>query len=192
MPADAGIDNGGTGFFDGFAQLHHLIPGLPAFYKVQHRQAVNDNELGADRLPHAANDLHRQLHAVLERSAPFVSTLIGSLTQELVNEIPFRPHNLNAVITGQFRQFCGADEVINLLIDALGGERTGLERRNRRLGGRGGYAERLVAIAASMKQLQANLAASVMNFTGDMTVKHGGAAMVHGGRQGRKLADKVG
>ena len=51
-----------------------------------------------DRFARAAHDLDRQAHAVLAVAAPGVVALVGARGEELVDEVAFRAHDLDAVV----------------------------------------------------------------------------------------------
>ncbi len=87
--------------------------------------------------------------------------------QELVDEITFRAHYLDAVITGLLGQRSAIDEVGNLLLDALLVQLTRLERIDRRLDGarRNGFGA--VGITPGMQNLHADLAAGLMHGLGN-------------------------
>ena len=55
---------------DGLGQLHHLGPAAAVGDQVEHRQAVDDDEVRPDRLAHARDDLHRQAHPVVVACHP--------------------------------------------------------------------------------------------------------------------------
>jgi hypothetical protein len=70
------------------------------FDQVQHRQAVDDDEVLAHALARAANDFQRQADAVLVTAPPFIAALVGALDDELVDEITLGAHDLDPVIAG--------------------------------------------------------------------------------------------
>ncbi len=102
VPADAGVDDRRTGLLDGLGQLHDLFPAAAAFHQIEHRQAEDNDEVRADRFAHPADDLYRQAHAVFVGAAPAVSAMVGVGRKELVNEITFGAHDLDAVVLGFF------------------------------------------------------------------------------------------
>ena len=79
VPANAGVDDVGAASGHGLAQGDDLVPRAAAGHQVDHRQAVNDDEVLANGLAHAADDLHRQAHAVAVVTAPFVAPQVGGL-----------------------------------------------------------------------------------------------------------------
>ena len=119
VPANTGVNDGGAGLFDGLAQGHDLIPGLAAFYQVQHGQPVDNDEVRPHGFAHAPDNFHRQAHTVFVGPAPFVGSLIGPLAQKLVDEIAFRAHHFNAVVAGELCEFRGTDEIVDLPFNAF-------------------------------------------------------------------------
>ena len=176
MPADAGVDQRGAGGFDGLGQHHHLVPGLAVGNQVEHRQAVNDDEIWPHRRAHAPHDLDRKAHAVLVGAAPVVLPLVGVGDQKLVDQIPLRAHDLDAVISGFSGQLSAAHEGANLPFDAVGGQRAGRKRRDRAFDPGGRHVERVITVAARVQNLQRDLAALVMHRLGNDPVGARGPA----------------
>ena len=173
VPADAGIDQGRAGFFDGFGQQDDLVPGAAAFNQIQHRQAIDDDEVRADGLTYATDDLHRQTHAVLVATAPTVGTVVGVGGEELVNEITFRPHDLHTVVLGLLGQHGAGDEILDLLLDAFLVQLFRLERIDRRLNGARRYRFRAVGVATGVENLHADLAVRSVHGAGHDLVLFG-------------------
>ncbi len=167
VPADTGIDQGGAGLLDGLGQQHDLVPGAATLDQIEHRQAIDDDEVRPDRLAHATHDFHRQAHAVLVAATPAVGAVVGVGHQELVDEITFRTHHLDTVITGLLGQRGAIDEVGDLLLDALFVQFLGLERIDRCLDGARRHRLRAVGIAPGMQDLHADLAAGLVHGLGD-------------------------
>ncbi len=119
MPADTGVDQRGASFFYSFAQLDHLLPAATFVNQIEHRQAVNNDELRPDTLADAADNLNRQPHPLLIVAAPVVVALVGALNNKLVNEIAFRAHDFDTVVAGILCQRCATDKVVNLLPDFI-------------------------------------------------------------------------
>ena len=186
VPADAGVDDGGAGLLDGLGQGHDLVPGAAALDQVEHGQAVDDDEVRAHGLANAADDLHRQAHAVLVAATPAVGAVVGVGDQELVDEVAFRPHHLDAVILGLLGQLGAVDEVVDLLLDAVLVQLVGLERVDRRLDGAGCDQFRAVGVAAGMQDLHGDLAAGLVHRAGDNLVLLG---FFRGGQLGRTGVD---
>ena len=137
VPADAGVDDRGAGLLDLLRQLDHLVESGPFRHEVDHRQAVDDDEIGAHSFSHPAHDLDGQTNAVFVRAAPTVCALVGVLHDELVEEIAFRAHHLDAVIARLARTYGGGDDICDLLFDPLLVQLLRCEGGNRRLDGRG-------------------------------------------------------
>ena len=131
MPADAGIDDAGSGRLDGLGQRHDFIPLLAALDQVEHRQAIDDDEVATDRLARAPHDLDRQAHPALGIAAPGIVAVVGAFGDELVDQIAFRTHHFHAVVTGFPRQPCATDEVVDGVLDASRRQRARGERRDR-------------------------------------------------------------
>ena len=118
MPSDAGIDEGGTGFFDGLRELHYFMPRAAAGYQVNQRQPEDDDEIRPNRFAHTGDDLDGQAHAILIAAAPFVSASIGVRGEEFIDEIPLRAHDFDTVITGLTREGRTTYKAANLALDA--------------------------------------------------------------------------
>src|SRR5690606_32919906 len=109
-------------------------------------------------------------HAVLVAAAPAVGALVGVRSQELVDEVTFRTHDLDAVVTGLLGQRGAIDEVLNLLFDTFLVQLTGLERVDRRLDRAWRHGFRAVGITTGVEDLQADLAARLVHGPGDNLV----------------------
>ncbi len=166
VPADPGIDDGCARFLDLFGQHHHFFMGRPIGHQIDHRQTVDDDEILANRLAAAAYHLDRQAHPVFIGSAPAVLALVDMGHQELVEEIPLGPHDLDSVISGLTRPHRGGDEILDLLLDPFLIQRLRWKRRNRGFDGRGRNAFRPIGIAPRMQDLHGDLAACLMHRVG--------------------------
>src|SRR5690606_40295257 len=93
------VNNRGAGLFDLLGQQHHFFPGAAIFDQVQHGQAIDDDEIGANPLPDPTHDFNGQTDPVLIGAAPFVGTLVGMGNNELVDEVTFGAHDLHAVVS---------------------------------------------------------------------------------------------
>ena len=171
MPADAGIDDRGAGGLDGLGLGDDLLPLVAVFHQVQQRQPVDDDEVGAAGLAHPAHDFHREAHALLRRAAPGVVALVGARRGEFVDEIAFRTHHFDAVVAGFARAACRIGVGGDLPLHAARGQRARGERVDRRLELRGRDRERVIAIAAGMQQLQADLRIVFVGRGGDELVR---------------------
>jgi hypothetical protein len=118
VPADAGIDDGGAGALDRLGQLHDFFPRAAVGDQVDHRQAVDDDEVAADGFARALDDLHRKAHAVGIAAAPVVGALVGVGDEELVDEVALGTHDLDAVVAGLAGQHGAAHEGADLAFDA--------------------------------------------------------------------------
>ena len=75
---------------------------------------------GPVRLADAADDFDREAHALLRRAAPGIGALVGARRQELVDQIAFRAHHLDAVVAGLAREHGAVDVGLDLPFDAPG------------------------------------------------------------------------
>ena len=180
MPANPGIDDGGSCPLNGLAQRHDLIPGLATLDQVQHGQPVDNDKFRPNSLAHTADNLHGQAHTVLVRATPLVRSLVGPLTQKLVDEIAFGAHHLNAIITRKFGELRGTDEIVDLPFNPFRGKGAGLERAYRGLGCRCRDNQRLIAITPCVQDLHTDLTACLMHRTGHMTMQKSRCPIVHG------------
>ena len=170
MPADARIDQRGPCGLDGLALIDDLVPGIAALDQVQHGQAVDDDEVLADRLADMLDHLHRQPTTILHRPTPFILALVGAGAGELIQKIALAGHDLHAVVAGLFRQLGRAGVGLDLTPDAPGRQSPRAEWIDRGLGAGRRDRQRVVAVAPGMQQLQADLAALLMHRIGDLTV----------------------
>src|SRR5205823_1059834 len=109
VPADAGIEKRRARRFDRLGEPHDFLPGAAAFDEIEHRQAVDNDEVAPERLARAAHDLDGEPRAVLVRTAPFVYAPIGLRGDELVDEVAFGAHDLDTVVAGISCELCAAD-----------------------------------------------------------------------------------
>jgi hypothetical protein len=103
VPADAGVDDRGAGRLDGLGELHDFVPGAAVLDQVEHRQAEDDDEVGADLLARAAHDLDGEADAVLE-GRPIRRAVVGLRRDELVDQVALGAHDLDAVVAGLLRE----------------------------------------------------------------------------------------
>ena len=135
--------------------------------EVEHRQAIDDDEVAADRGARPRQDLERQAHAVLPASAPAVRAAVGARDQELVDEIALRAHHLHAVVARFLRERRAANECRDLALDAAIRELARRETGDGRLepGRRDG--ERMIGIATGVQDLHADAPAGRADGVGD-------------------------
>ncbi len=170
VPADTGVDDGRTGLLNRLGEHDDLIPGAAALDQIEHRQAIDDDEFRADRLAYAAHDLDRQAHAVFVAAAPAVGTLVDVGNQKLVDEVAFRAHDFDAVITRFLGQCGAAGKVGNLLFDPFLVQLLGGERVDRRLYRTGRDLLGAVGVTACVQNLHADLAAFGVHSVSDHLV----------------------
>ena len=129
VPADAGVQDRDARAFECLGQLHDFAPVAAIRHQVEHREPIDDDEIGADRCARARDDLYRQPHAVRVAAAPVVRAAVGMCGDELVDEVAFRTHDLDAVVTRLASQRGATHESADLALDATGAQRPGRERR---------------------------------------------------------------
>ena len=189
MPADAGVEDGRAGFFDGLRQLYHFVKGRAAFDQIEHGQAVDDDEMAADALAYATHDFNRETNAVCIRAAPFVGTLIGTRGDEFVDEVTFRTHDFHAVVAGCLRQCRAVDEIGDDLLDFFGGQFVRYEWVDRCFDGARRDQIRLVGVAAKVQNLHGDFAPFGVHGIGDDAVVLGfGFGGQHGAARHRTTA----
>jgi len=88
-----------------------------------------------------------------------VGSVVGVRDQELVDEVALAAHHLDAVVAGLARQLGAAHERADLALDAGRVQRARRERRDRALDARRCDAQRRIAVAAGVQDLQRDLAA---------------------------------
>ena len=167
MPADAGVDDRGAGGLDRARLGDDVVPAIAAFHQVEHRQPVDQDEVGAAGLAHATHDLHREAHAAGRIAAPGVVAPVGARRGELVQQVAFGAHDLDAVVAGVARARCRRREVADLALDRACAKGAGREGVDRCLQSRWRNRERMVGIAASVQQLHADLAVVRVHCGGD-------------------------
>jgi hypothetical protein len=91
----------GAGVLYRFCQHHGLFPAAAVGNQVDHGQAVDDDEIFADGLPRALDNLE-----------------VGVGDQEFVDEIAFRAHDLDAVVAGLARKLRAAHKIAYLFFHA--------------------------------------------------------------------------
>ena len=130
VPADAGIDDAGAGGFDRLGQSHDFAPVLPVLHQIEHRQAVDDDEVRAHRRTCAAHDLDGKTHAPSGIATPRVVTLVGVRGEKFVDQITLRAHHLDAVVANVLCHPRAVHEVVDGALDAAGGQGAGCKRGN--------------------------------------------------------------
>jgi hypothetical protein len=118
--------------------------------------------------------------------------MMKSRAQELVQQITFAAHHLDAVVAGLFRQLRTADVGRDRRFDAALRQRARTERGNRRLLGRARDHQRLVAVASRVQDLQQDLAALLVHGAGDAAVVRHVAQKIERAAEGQQPALPVG
>ena len=166
VPADAGVDEGGSGCLYGLGELNHLVLRGAAFNQVEHREAVNDDEVGAHPFARAAHDFHRETNAVLVAAAPFIVALVGASGYEFVEQVAFGAHDFHTVVAGRLRQRGAVHKVGDGLAHLLGAQRVGTKGVDGRLQGAGRDQVRVVSVAAKVENLHGDFAARLVHRVG--------------------------
>ena len=139
-------------------------------HQIQHGEAEDNDEVGADPLADGADNLHREAHPVFTAAAPAIGALVGALANELVDEIAFRAHHLDAVITGRLGQRCCSREVANGAADLPLAHGARFERGDGGLEGARRQTERMIGVTTGMEDLQRYLAPLLMHGAGHLLV----------------------
>ncbi len=186
VPAYARVQQRGARGLDGLGQRDHFLQRGAALHQVQHGQPVDDDEVPPQALARAPHDLHRKAHAARVAAAPFVIAVVGARSDELVDQIALRAHDLHAVVARMAGQGCAAHEVLDGLLHLVARQRMRHEGVDGRLQRAGRHQPGLVGIAAEVQDLHGDLAALGMNGLRDdavlvrlVLIDHHGAAL-HG------------
>ncbi|MNF91266.1 hypothetical protein D3C84_738610 [compost metagenome] len=170
MPADAGVDEAHPGLLQRLPERYDLLQGGALLHQIQHGEAEDDDEVGADPLANGPHDFQRETHAVFAAAAPAVAALVGTLADELVDEITFRPHHFHTVIARRLGQCRGRGEVPYGAADLPLAHGPRLEWRDGSPDGARRQAERMIGIATGMEDLQGYLAPLLMHGAGHLLV----------------------
>ncbi len=189
MPADAGVDDGGAGRLDLPGEVDDLVEGGAAGDQVEHGEAVDEDEVLADGLAGAADDLQREADPVLVRAAPAVGALVGRGGDELVDQVALGAHDLDTVVAGELGEAGGSDEVLNGPLDLDVAELVRHEGADGGLEGAGGDQVLVVGVAAEVEDLHRDLPALGVHRLGDHPVLGG---LVLGGEAGAALEGAAG
>ena len=63
-------------------------------------------------LAHPANDLDGEADAIVVAAAPLVRALVGLGDDELIDEVSFRAHNLDAAVATELGELCAASKCL--------------------------------------------------------------------------------
>ena len=99
VPADAEVEDARAGLLDLRGERGHLVPGLALLDEVEHRDAVDDDEV-ASRRPRARRARSRRRTGAASRGCRPTrrSRLVGARGEELVDQVALGPHDLDAVV----------------------------------------------------------------------------------------------
>ena len=192
VPADAGVDDRGANGLDRARLRDDVVPAVAAFHQVEHRQPVDQDEIGAAGLAHAAHDLHREAHAAGRVTAPGVGAPVGAWRSELVQQVAFRAHDLDAVVARVARPCRGGREGADLALDPAGAQRARGEGIDRRLQARRRDRQRVIGVTPRVQQLHADLAVVRVDRRGDRTVPADMPGLAHASGERLQPADDVG
>ncbi len=159
VPADTGVDDRRPGRLDLPGELHDLLQRRSAGHQVQHREPVDQDEVGADPLTDPAHDLDGEADAVLVRAAPAVLAVVGRRGDELVDQIALGAHDLDAVVPRALRERRGRDEVLDGRLDLVVGQGMGDEPADRRLDRARRHQAGVVRVAPEVQDLHGDPAA---------------------------------
>ena len=87
MPADAGIDDGGTGLFNRQSKLNDLFVAATAFNQIQHGKAVDNDKVSTDGFTHPSNGFQSKADTLVIFTPPAIIALVGACGNKLVNQI---------------------------------------------------------------------------------------------------------
>ena len=128
----------------------------------------------------------------LAKSPPQVGPVVGSAHQKLVDEVAFGAHDLDAIVASFTGQHGAADVGADGPFHAPSTERPRAELADGRLALGGRDAERMVAVAPAVQNLQGNAAIGCVDSIGHLAVLGRLAGTHEGSRRGGELACAVG
>ena len=163
VPTDAGVDQRRAGRLDRLRLGDDLVPRQAVVHQINHRQAIDKNEIGPAGLADAPHDFDGEPAASRRIAPPGVVAPVGPRRCELVDQVALGAHDLDAVIARVPGQPGAVDERGDLSADPEGAERTRREWVDGRLQPRGCDLQRVVAIPSGVQQLQADPAAMCMH-----------------------------
>src|SRR3989338_852346 len=115
VATDAGVDQRDARGGERSAELHGFLEAAAAFHQIEHGLTEDDDEVAAHALASALYHGQRHANAILETATPAVLALIGALGDELIEEVAFRAHDLDAVVTGALTEYRKVREILDLL-----------------------------------------------------------------------------
>ena len=133
MPANPGVDDGRSRRFNRFGQFGDFRQRAAVVDQIEHRQAVDDNEIVAGALAYRLNHLYGETHAPGIIAAPLVVALVGARGEKFVNQIALRAHHLDAVISRFTRQLGAVGKIIDQRQDLIVAQFMGGKTVDRRL-----------------------------------------------------------
>ena len=133
VPANPGVDNCRPRRFNRFGQFGDFRQRAAVVDQIEHRQAVDDNEIVAGALAYRLNHLYGETHAPGIIAAPLVVALVGARGEKFVNQIALRAHHFDAVISRFTRQLGAVGKIIDQRQDLIVAQFMGCKTVNRRL-----------------------------------------------------------
>ncbi len=116
VPTDPCVDDRCAGIFYRLGQRDCFFPAVALGNQVDHRQAIDDDEVFAHRFPGAFDNLDGKTHAVRVIATPPIRALVGVCDQEFVDEITFGAHDLDAIVAGITGELRAAHEIPYLFL----------------------------------------------------------------------------
>ncbi len=173
MPADARVEDRRARHLDRLREFDHLVARRAALDKVEHGEAIDDDEIRPHPFTRPPHDFDGKAHAVGIVAAPGVVAVVGARRDEFVDQIAFGAHDLHAVIAGMLGKRRAAGEILDRLLDLIRRQRMRAEKVDRRLDGAWRDQLGLIGIAAEMQDLHGDLAAFGMHGLRDHAVMIG-------------------
>ena len=170
MPADAGVQHRRPRRLHGARQPCHLVPGRAVRHQINQADPVDHDEIRPHRRPDPAHHLDRQQHPVLIIPAPPVLPVVHMAHQKLIQEIPLRPHDLDAVIARVLRPSGCHHHVGDLFFNPRLIQCRRYKGRDRRLDSRGRDTCQAIGIPPGMQDLHGNPPALAVHPFGDKPV----------------------
>ena len=133
MPANPGVDDGRSRRFNRFGQFSDFRQRAAVVDQIEHRQAVDDNEIVTGALAHGLDHFNGETHTARVIAAPLIAALVSARGEEFVNQIALRAHHLDAVIARFARQLGAVGKIIDQRQDLIVAQFMGGKTVDRRL-----------------------------------------------------------